>query len=99
MRLRFDPSKAEPEVVRHLLMTPGGRALFLKAARRSAVQFNINTKEISTLAIPVPPISLQHDFARCVDAVESVRSVHQVSLASLDALFSSLQHRAFRGEL
>ena len=99
MRIRFDPVKAEPEFIRHLLMTPGGRSLFLSASRKSTVQYNVNTKEISALRIPVPPLPLQQEFARRVAAVEQLRSAHRVSLAQLDALFASLQHRAFRGEL
>jgi type I restriction enzyme S subunit len=31
--------------------------------------------------------------------VETLKSAHRTSLAELDALFASLQHRAFRGEL
>jgi type I restriction enzyme S subunit len=99
MRLRFDQSKAHPEIIRHTLMTPGGRSLFLKAARRSAVQFNINTKEISALRVPVPPIRLQREFARRVAVVEKLKTTQRAALAELDALFASLQHRAFRGEL
>jgi type I restriction enzyme S subunit len=46
-----------------------------------------------------PPIELQRDFAREVDAIERLKASHRASLTTLDALFSSLQHRAFRGEL
>jgi len=46
-----------------------------------------------------PPISLQREFARRVTAVEALKSVQRASLAELDALFGSLQHRAFRGGL
>jgi len=99
MRLRFDPAEAQPDVIRHLLMSRGGRSLFLKAARRTAVQFNINTKEMAALQIPVPPLVLQHDFTCRVSAVEKLKTAHRVSLAKLDELFASLQHRAFRGEL
>jgi type I restriction enzyme S subunit len=99
MRLRFDVGKVLPQVVRHLLMTPGGRSLFLKAARRSAVQFNINTKEMSALRVPVPPIDLQQRFERLVTEIESTRATQVHSMVELDALFASLQHRAFRGEL
>jgi type I restriction enzyme S subunit len=99
MRLRFNQSKALPEVIRHLLMTPGGRSLFLKAARRTAVQFNINTKEMSALRIPLPPIALQQEFARQVGAVEKLKAAQRAALAEQDALFATLQHRAFRGEL
>jgi type I restriction enzyme S subunit len=99
MRLRFDLKQTEPEYIRHLFMTPGGRSMFLRASRKSTVQFNINTKEMSALQIPVPPISLQREFTRRIAAVDKLKSAHRASLAKLDALFASLQHRAFRGEL
>jgi type I restriction enzyme S subunit len=99
MRLRFQRAKAIPEFIRSLLMTAGGRRLFLKCTRRSAVQFNINTKEIAGLEIPLPPLPLQQTFARRVAAVERLKAGHRAALAHLDALFASLQHRAFRGEL
>jgi type I restriction enzyme S subunit len=31
--------------------------------------------------------------------VEKLKAAHRASLAEMDALFASLQHRAFRGEL
>jgi type I restriction enzyme S subunit len=34
-----------------------------------------------------------------VGAVEKLKTAQRASLAELDALFASLQHRAFRGEL
>jgi len=99
MRLRFDLKLVQPEFVRHMFMTPGGRALFLRSSRKSTVQFNINTKEIAALQIPVPPLSLQNNFASHVAAVEKLKTAHRASLVQLDALFATLQHRAFRGEL
>ena len=47
----------------------------------------------------LPPLPLQQEFARRVEAVEQLKATHRESLAHLDALFASLQHRAFRGEL
>jgi type I restriction enzyme M protein len=41
----------------------------------------------------------QQAFARRVEAVERVKASQRAHLAELDALFQSLQHRAFRGEL
>ena len=49
--------------------------------------------------MPTPPIDLQREFARRVGAVEKLKTIHRSSLAELDALFATLQHRAFRGEL
>ena len=44
-------------------------------------------------------IPLQREFARRVTAVEALKMAQRASLAELDALFATLQHRAFRGEL
>ena len=46
----------------------------------------------------LPPLWLQRDFARRVTAVEKLKATQRKSLAELDALFASLQHRAFNGE-
>lgn len=54
---------------------------------------------LNRICVPVPPISLQGEFARRVTAVERLKAAHRASLAELDALFATLQHRAFKGEL
>ena len=59
----------------------------------------LNMGIIKEMPVLVPPLPLQQDFARRVAAVEQLRSTQQASLAKLDELFASLQHRAFRGEL
>lgn len=51
------------------------------------------------IEIPVPPLNLQQKFAKIFLNIEKLKSSHRASLAELDALFASLQHRAFRGEL
>ncbi|WP_406623766.1 restriction endonuclease subunit S [Acidovorax sp. SDU_ACID1] len=99
MRLRFRADRALPEFIRQMLRTPGGRNVFLKASRKSSVQYNINTKEISALEVPVPPLSLQQTFATRIASIEALKATHRRALAALDALFASLQQRAFRGEL
>jgi len=59
----------------------------------------ISMGRLRGLQVPVPPINLQREFARRVEAVEKLKDAQRASLAELDALFASLQHRAFRGEL
>ena len=54
---------------------------------------------LNRIRVPVPPIPLQREFARRVTAVEALKTAQRASLAELDALFATLQHRAFRGEL
>jgi type I restriction enzyme S subunit len=71
----------------------------LERAKTSAGQFNINIAGLGAIPVQLPPIELQQRFAdqaRWVDVSLSAQGMH---LAKLDALFASLQHRAFRGKL
>jgi type I restriction enzyme S subunit len=47
----------------------------------------------------LPPIEGQRSFCKRIAAVHDLHDSHVDSLSTLDGLFSSLQHRAFRGEL
>jgi len=60
---------------------------------------NLNSGIVGKFMLPLPPISLQHEFARRITTVEKLKTAQRAALAELDALFASLQHRAFRGEL
>jgi len=99
MRIRLNQEVLMPEFFRQWLLTPGGRVAFLSVTRRSSVQFNVNTKEIAGLRVPMPPIADQRRFVRFEGETEGIRTALEASLTQLDALFASLQHRAFRGEL
>ncbi len=54
---------------------------------------------LNRIRVPVPPQKLQREFTRRVQRVEKLKTAQLASLAELDALFATLQHRAFRGEL
>jgi type I restriction enzyme, S subunit len=60
---------------------------------------HLNVKELRALKIPLPPLPLQQTFATRIQAIEALKSTHRTALAQQDALFASLQHRAFSGEL
>ena len=60
---------------------------------------NINAKELGTIRLPVPPIAAQRVFAQAVNAAENERLHADSATTQLDALFASLQARAFAGEL
>ncbi len=66
---------------------------------RTVSQPTLNIKQISETIVVLPPIAQQREFARRVTAVEKLKAAQRASLAELDALFATLQHRAFRGEL
>lgn len=71
----------------------------LEDSAPESAQKNINLAILRDLDVPRPPVSLQREFARRVAAVEKLKTAHRASLVEMDALFATLQHRAFRGEL
>jgi type I restriction enzyme S subunit len=72
---------------------------FLWQLAAGVAQPNVSGWQLESAAVPLPPVELQREFARRVTAVEKLKTAQRKSLAELDALFASLQHRAFRGEL
>jgi type I restriction enzyme S subunit len=55
--------------------------------------------EVRALSIPVPTMKCQVDFQKRLETIASHKGLAEESVTELDSLFSSLQHRAFRGEL
>lgn len=60
---------------------------------------DLHLVEIKSFDIPVPPLSLQNQFAEIVNKVEVLKVKYQKSLEELENLYASLSQRAFRGEL
>jgi type I restriction enzyme, S subunit len=60
---------------------------------------DLHLDQIQSFLIPLPSLKEQQNFSGQVAAVQRVRAAHRASLAEMEALFASLQHRAFRGEL
>ena len=71
----------------------------LEDAAPESAQKNINLAILRNLKIPVPPLPFQQSFASRIQAVESLKTTHRAALAESDALFATLQHRAFTGAL
>jgi type I restriction enzyme, S subunit len=95
--MRFDVS-VEPVYVRAVLTSPSIRAIVAKQSRQAAQQ-NFSGPALRRLPMPVPPQDLQRRFVEIVNTIDKLRSTQRDSLVQLNALFSSLQGRAFQGEL
>lgn len=80
------------------LRSPGIQYWMKKHVKGVAVK-GINLGDLKIMPVMLPPLPLQQAFARRIEAIEALKERHRASLAKLDALFASLQHRAFRGEL
>lgn len=91
-------SLLQREYLRALLASPFYQQHVLNLAG-GAAQPNISGKQLESAVIPLPPLPLQRRFAAIVESVERQKARQRAHLAELDALFASLQHRAFRGEL
>jgi type I restriction enzyme, S subunit len=70
-----------------------------KGMSKGNAMAHLQITELSRLPIPLPSLQLQRSFAARVSEIDKLRAPHRAHLAKLDALFASLQHRAFRGEL
>jgi type I restriction enzyme S subunit len=65
----------------------------------SATIAYLTGEKLSRLKIPLPPLALQQQFAAQITQLETIKARARASLAEMDALFASLQSRAFSGEL
>jgi len=99
IRARFGTNKIVPIYVCHYLNSPGGRQHLLKSGKTTSGLNTISVSEVRSTPVSLPPLQLQQEFACRVEAIEKLKIAHRASLSELDALFASLQHRAFRGEL
>ena len=97
--ITLQPEKCLPAFLHAYFLEHPLARRYLDQAAKGAIMAGLNMGIVKAMPNPVPPLALQRDFARRLAAVENLRTGHRASLAELDALFASLQHRAFRGEL
>ena len=61
----------------------------LEANAPAVAQKNINLKILDELLIPLPPLSLQQEFAAKVEAIEAMKAKVRQSLKEVETLFAS----------
>jgi type I restriction enzyme, S subunit len=72
--------------------------LLLKSARGINTE-GLTLEHLRAFRLLLPPLELQREFARRIDAVLNLKAKVTASLRQLESVFASLQHRAFRGDL
>jgi type I restriction enzyme S subunit len=95
--LRFD-ERFDPVYADAVLRCPSVRAIVTRRSRQAAQQ-NFSGPGLRELPFPVPPSDLQREFSCKVTAVARTIRTNEASASGMDALFASIQHRAFRCEL
>jgi type I restriction enzyme S subunit len=95
-----EPADVEPLFVWALFQTPIMRyEIGRRATGTSGSMKNISQEKVLGIHTIFPPSVAQREFAGRVTKVEKLKATYRVCVSELDALFVSLQYRAFRGEL
>lgn len=97
MILRF-VSAIEPLFAKAVLRSTSVQAVIAKQSRQAAQQ-NFSGPALRRLPMPCPPIGHQKAFVQRLGEAGAQGSRYLESAIELDALFASLQQRAFSGQL
>lgn len=71
----------------------------LRALGQGAGQPNLNLSIVKNFSVLMPPIELQHEFAKQVEKVEALKAKLKASQLQAEEQFKALSQRAFAGEL
>jgi type I restriction enzyme S subunit len=96
--LRCEPTKCCSEYLCEWLNNKDVKSTMLDQMSGSAIK-RLTLVKIKNSRILLPPIVLQKEFAASVSEFRAMVSKQSSSCQSLDALFQSMLHRAFQGEL
>ncbi len=99
IRVRLDPRQIVPLYACMYINSREGRRHLLRSGKSTSGLNTISVSEVRATPMLVPPLDLQKKLVTRIGLVTRLRMKHFESLETLNALFASLQHRAFRGEL
>ncbi len=98
MKISFDKEKINTTFFKHFFKSEFLHHQLKKFSHGNTMDI-INVGIVKELIIPVPPITLQTQFAQIVEKTEALKTQYQKSLQELENLYGSLSQKAFRGEL
>ena len=99
IRVRFRDDAQHPQHFTTFMNLPFMKQRLAQMARGAVGQANINSKELQSIELPVPPIALQRAFADRVIEIGALEAEQASCRDRLDDLFQSMLQRAFEGEL
>ena len=88
IRVRLS-KKLMPRYVSTMFNIPSMKLHLKKMAKGAVNQANINSKELASIIIPLPPLSLQQSFAEKIEAIEHQKELVKQSLNEVKTLFDS----------
>ncbi|HEB1259784.1 TPA: restriction endonuclease subunit S [Escherichia albertii] len=103
IRVRLCLEKAVPKYISYCVQSPQLRQIIENIARSTSGVNNINSKELASLELPLPPIPEQHEIVRRVEQLfayaDTIEKQVNNALARVNNLTQSILAKAFRGEL
>lgn len=103
IRVRLDKERAAPKYISYCLQSPQLRQVIENIARSTSGVNNINSKELASLEIPLPPLPEQHEIVRRVEQLfayaDTIEKQVNNALTRVNSLTQSILAKAFRGEL
>ncbi|ACF00040.1 restriction modification system DNA specificity domain [Rhodopseudomonas palustris TIE-1] len=97
--ITLDEEKCLPEFLQSTFLQHPDVLLQLGVQAKGAVMPGLNMGIIKSLQISLPPVQLQRDFVMRISKLRSTLISSRHWEAEGELLFSSLQHRAFSGQL
>ncbi len=97
--ITLNQQKCLPEFLQAYFLWHPTAQSYLRRAAKGAIMTGLNMGIIKALPVPIAPIGQQHCYVERRQRCGDLRATLRVALARSEVLFSSLQHRAFRGEL
>ena len=90
IRARLKTDLISPHFLQLFAETEQGRAQLSGRAHNAADgKFNINTKTIDSVIVPLPTLKEQLSIVKILDSLESASTVHEHKLSTLQELFST----------
>jgi type I restriction enzyme, S subunit len=98
VQMRCNPKLCTAEYITALLNSPPTERM-AQSKIQGQTRLRISMGRLRELEVPLPPLELQETFAEKIAQLRRLKQQTEDGAATLDRLFASLQHRAFRGEL
>lgn len=98
-RVRLAGDYLRPVFLNWLIGSSRGKQYFLRSAKQTTGIASINMTQLKGFPLFLPPIEIQISFEEKIDALRITGDRMICAQSKTEAIFSSLQYRAFRGEL
>jgi type I restriction enzyme S subunit len=99
VRFQADRKRVIPEFALAVFLRYFRAGEFAKISSKTSNVAHLGAGRFAQMPFPVPPIELQRNFARFAVAISALKDKYRADVNRTSNLFSSLQSRAFSGQL